>query len=211
MHLVTVRCACIIAAAVIGTAGCGSGSPQAAPTAVTSVVTDTARTTVTATVTSTATATTSVMSTVTTTVTATSTVGSTAIDVPRSTTAPAASMDTGTETDQPSVLLHAGRVVEDVQTADERIASGYYSNLATTMAFLEKDFSALQSDGAPPGSDAVQYLALCQTLTEFAGLASNEFATGNASDAIARYTVMRQHITEVLSTINTAYGSQYAV
>lgn len=121
------------------------------------------------------------------------------------------SQDSGSNTDKGSVLLHAGRVVEDVKEADQRLGSGDNSGLDSTMSFLATDFSDLQSDGAPPGSNAPQYLATCKTESNFADLASQEFAAGKDTDAIARYKVLRQHVNDVLHAINTAYGSHYSV
>lgn len=82
-------------------------------------------------------------------------------------------------------VVARGRVVEDVKEADQRLWSGDNSGLDSTMSFLATDFSDLQSDGAPPGSNAPQYLATCKTESNFADLASQEFAAGKDTDAIA--------------------------
>ena len=60
-----------------------------------------------------------------------------------------------------ALLMHAGLVVRDVQTADQRLACGYDFGLDNAMSFLATDFSDLEADGVPPGADAAKYLADC--------------------------------------------------
>jgi hypothetical protein len=129
---------------------------------------------------------------------------------PSSTAAPPPTVPKGgaSKTD---VLLHAGRVVQDVQTADQRLASGFDAGLSTTMSFLATDFADLQSDGPPPGADVTKYLASCSALSSFAQQASAEFTAGDDMDATARYTVLRQHVNDVLRPVDAAYGSHLSI
>lgn len=197
--------------------GC-AGSADAAAPASTSTPSP-----VTTTVTSTATTTKSVTSTKTSTVTKTRTATTTITSEPTSTQLET-SADLETETEEDPALEDdasdddfdaewtkdlGGRIVRDVKTIDKRLNDGVdvgmaYDNLARSFQTLAEDA------GVPPGQDSATYISRLTTMQTFIEDAS-DLEYDQPMTSVAKYYVVREKIPTVLTSINTATGSDLSI
>ena len=99
----------------------------------------------------------------------------------------------------------AGWVKDDIDALDDRYDRGI--GMSTRLGMLSTNFGRLLDEGAPPGADSVTYLANVRTLKTFAANASDDYVSGMETRGAARYTVIRENTTKLLSEINRTLGT----
>ncbi len=102
----------------------------------------------------------------------------------------------------------ATRVVEDLETVDERLLDGIA--VASALYLLSDSYGYLGNAGVPPGVDAAEYVTQLDTLQTFAELAGDEYAD-DPVNASARYAVLKEETVIIFNQINAATGSNLQV
>lgn len=198
VHVKPVAAVAAVAAAtlvVVALAGCSGDRPdvelsQAARTTPAPTETVTVTELVTPTVTTTATQS----------VTTTATVTVTALPRP--------SLSATTTFNQALATLDYTNLVDDVRVLDGMPGTG--SPTALQLEVLARHLASLRANGAPPGLDPPSYYSRIGSLQLFAEAASNEAAAGSPQ-AASRYAVIRQETAVLLSLVNGALKSAYAL
>jgi hypothetical protein len=183
--------AALVAAALAGCSGnrpevdlsqaAGTSSPTQTVT-VTEIVTPTVTTTQTQTVTTTATVTVTAL--------------------------PRPSLTTSTTFNQSLATLDYTNLIDDVRVLDGMPGSG--SPTALQFEVLARHLASLRANGAPPGIDPPSYYSRIGSLQLFAEAASTEAAAGSPQ-AAGRYAVIRQETGVLLSLVNGALRTNYAL
>lgn len=189
---VAAAAAALVAAAV---AGCSGNRPevelsQAAGATPVPTRTVTVTELVTPTVTTTATVTVSVTATVTV------------------TALPRPSLSASTTFNQSLATLDYTNLIDDVRVLDGMPGTG--SPTALQFEVLARHLASLRANGAPPGIDPPSYYSRIGSLQLFAEAASNEAAAGSPQ-AAGRYAVIRQETGVLLSLVNGALRTTYAL
>ncbi len=104
--------------------------------------------------------------------------------------------------------LMAGRIVEDIATADERMLDRPL-NAANTMGFLSDTMSNLEGAGVPDVKDEAHYVALVRTLSDFYDKAEWQLSEDQITEAAATYTVARGATSELLTLLNPVLGTKH--
>lgn len=182
-------------------AGCSSNQPQVELSQVagatgtpvpteTVTVTQVDRTTVTATTTRVQTATVTISPTVTV------------------TALPRPSLTTSTVFNRPGALADYANLVSDVTVLDRMALTG--NAAALQLDLLDQHLGRLGANGPPPGLDAPSYYGRLYSLGLFAHAASDEAQAGSPV-ASSRYAVIRQETAVLLSLVNGALSTTYAL
>lgn len=200
MHRARVAAAVVLSGAVV-LGGCSSGTPaielsQVAGASGTPVPTQTV--TVTEIDTRTVTATTTVVTTAT--VVATPTVTVTALPRP--------SLTTSTVFNRPVALADYASLVSDVRLLDGMSLSG--NAAALQLDLMSQHLARLGANGPPPGLDAPSYYGRLGSLGLFASAASDE-AQANSPVAQSRYAVIRHETGVLLTLVNGALKTTFAL
>jgi hypothetical protein len=187
------------AAAALG--ACSSGKPAIELSQVpggTGTPVPTQTVTVTEVETQTVTATTTLVTTAT--VTATPTVTVTALPRP--------SLTSSTVFNRPVALADYTNLVSDVRLLDRMSLSG--NAAALQLDLLSQHLARLGANGPPPGLDAPSYYGRLGSLGLFAAAASDE-AQANSPVAQSRYAVIRQETGVLLTLVNGALKTTFAL
>jgi len=182
-------------------AGCSSGEPQVELSqvgAATGTPVPTQTVTVTQVETRTVTATTTRVQTATVTVSPTVTV----------TALPRPSLTTSTVFNRPAALADYGNLVDDVGVLDRMTLSG--NAAALQLDLLAQHLGRLAANGPPPGLDSPSYYGRLYSLGLFARAASDEAQAGSPV-AASRYTVIRQETGVLLSLVDGALSTTFAL
>lgn len=99
-------------------------------------------------------------------------------------------------------------LISSIAVIDGQLASG--SSPALRLDVVSKGFGTLFSLGVPPGLDGPSYLSRLRTLEMFAAAAAQESMT-NPQRAVERYQVLRSETALLLTQVNGAIGSSYAL
>ncbi|NUO92421.1 MAG: hypothetical protein HOQ18_16580 [Dermatophilaceae bacterium] len=189
--------------AVLG--ACTAGKPdvelsQVAGSAVTGTPVPTQTVTVTEIDTRTVTATTTVVQSTTTTVVATPTVTVTALPRP--------SLTTSTVFNRAIALADYANLVNDVRVLDRIPLLG--NAAAVQLDAMTQHLERLGANGPPPGLDAPSYYGRLLSLGLFAHAGADEAAAGSPV-ATSRYAVVRQETGVLLSIVNGALSTTFAL
>ena len=195
MHAKSAVAAAVAALAAVALAGCSGDRPEvelSQAAAGTSVPTQTV--TVTQLVTPT------VTTTVTQTLVTTATVTVTALPRP--------SLTPTTTFNKALASLDYTNLVDDVRVLDGMPGTG--APTALQLEVLARHLASLRANGAPPGIDPPSYYSRIGSLQLFAEAASTEAGAGSPQ-AAGRYAVIRQEIAVLLSLVNGALRTTYAL
>ena len=99
-------------------------------------------------------------------------------------------------------------LIDDVRVLDGMPGSG--SPTALQFEVLARHLASLRANGAPPGIDPPSYYSRIGSLQLFAEAASTEAAAGSPQ-AAGRYAVIRQETGVLLSLVNGALRTNYAL
>ncbi len=195
MHVKAPASVATVALLVVGLSGCSADRPdvelsQAGPTTSPRTATVTVTELVSPTVTTTATAT----------VTTTATVTVTAVPRP--------SLTATTTFNQALATLDYTNLVDDVRVLDGMPGTG--APTALQLEVLARHLASLRANGAPPGLDPPSYYSRLGSLQLFAEAASDEASAGSPQ-AASRYAVIRQETAVLLSLVNGALKTAYAL
>ena len=160
-----------------------AGTPAPTPTVtVTELITPTVTTTVTQTLTTTATVTVTAL--------------------------PRPSLTATTTFNQSLATLDYTNLIDDVRVLDGMPGTG--APTALQLEVLARHLASLRANGAPPGIDPPSYYSRIGSLQLFAEAASDEAAAGSPQ-AAGRYAVIRQETAVLLSLVNGALRTTYAL
>ena len=121
---------------------------------------------------------------------------------------PRPSLTTSTTFNQSLGTLDYTNLIDDVRVLDGMPGTG--SATALQFEVLARHLASLRANGAPPGIDPPSYYSRIGSLQLFAEAASTEAAAGSPQ-AAGRYAVIRQEIGVLLSLVNGALRSTYAL
>lgn len=196
--------AALLAGLVLGglaLAGCSSGDPQvelSQVAGVTGTPAPTSTVTVTQVDTRTVTATRTTVRTLTVTLTPTVTV----------TALPRPGLTSSASFNRATALADYGNLVSDIRVLDQMTLSG--NAAALQLDLLDQHLARLGAGGPPPGLDAPSYYGRLYSLGLFARAASGEAQAGSPV-AASRYAVIRQETAVLLSLVNGALSTSFAL
>ncbi|WP_404389392.1 hypothetical protein [Humibacillus xanthopallidus] len=121
---------------------------------------------------------------------------------------PRPSLTATTTFNQSLATLDYTNLIDDVRVLDGMPATG--APTALQLEVLARHLASLRANGAPPGIDPPSYYSRIGSLQLFAEAASDEAAAGSPQ-AAGRYAVIRQETSVLLSLVNGALRSTYAL
>lgn len=121
---------------------------------------------------------------------------------------PRPSLTTSTTFNQTLASLDYTNLIDDVRVLDGMPGTG--APTALQFEVLARHLASLRANGAPPGIDPPSYYSRIGSLQLFAEAASTEAAAGSPQ-AAGRYAVIRQETGVLLSLVNGALRSSYAL
>jgi hypothetical protein len=121
---------------------------------------------------------------------------------------PRPSLKASTTFNQSLATLDYTNLIDDVRVLDGMPGTG--SPTALQFEVLARHLASLRANGAPPGIDPPSYYSRIGSLQLFAEAASTEAAAGSPQ-AAGRYAVIRQETGVLLSLVNGALRSSYAL
>jgi hypothetical protein len=121
---------------------------------------------------------------------------------------PRPSLSTSTTFNRSLASLDYTNLIDDVRVLDGMPGTG--SPTALQFEVLARHLASLRANGAPPGIDPPSYYSRIGSLQLFAEAASTEAAAGSPQ-AAGRYAVIRQETGVLLSLVNGALSSSYAL
>lgn len=107
------------------------------------------------------------------------------------------------------IKTYASRVVRDITELNIRVQDGIV--VSTRMSMLAGHYYDLRDAAVPPGVDAANYKARCQTLGDFADMAADDYDYGDESMGYARYQVIKQETVPLFDLINGSLGTSFRV
>lgn len=194
MHAKPAVAAAVAALVAAALAGCSANRPEVDLSQAAGTPSPTQTVTVTEIVTPTVTTTKTQVVTTTTTVTVTA--------------LPRPSLTTSTTFNQSLATLDYTNLIDDVRVLDGMPGTG--SPTALQFEVLARHLASLRANGAPPGIDPPSYYSRIGSLQLFAEAASTEAAAGSPQ-AAGRYAVIRQETGVLLSLVNGALRTSYAL
>ena len=121
---------------------------------------------------------------------------------------PRPSLTATTTFNQSLATLDYTNLIDDVRVLDGMPATG--APTALQLEVLARHLASLRANGAPPGIDPPSYYSRIGSLQLFAEAASDEAAAGSPQ-AAGRYAVIRQETAVLLSLVNGALRTTYAL
>ncbi|HET8987708.1 MAG TPA: hypothetical protein VFN43_04275 [Humibacillus sp.] len=186
--------AVLVVAALSGLSGCSSDRPEVELSQAAGTPVPTQTVTVTELITPTVTTTATQI------LTRTATVTVTALPRP--------SLSATTTFNQSLATLDYTNLIDDLRVLDGMPGTG--SPTALQLEVLARHLASLRANGAPPGIDPPSYYSRIGSLQLFAEAASTEAAAGSPQ-AASRYAVIRQETGVLLSLVNGALRTSYAL
>lgn len=121
---------------------------------------------------------------------------------------PRPSLSTSTTFNRSLASLDYTNLIDDIRVLDGMPGTG--SPTALQFEVLARHLASLRANGAPPGIDPPSYYSRIGSLQLFAEAASTEAGAGSPQ-AASRYAVIRQETGVLLSLVNGALSSSYAL
>ena len=121
---------------------------------------------------------------------------------------PRPSLTTTTTFNQSLATVDYTNLIDDIRVLDGMPTAG--APTALQLEVLARHLASLRANGAPPGIDPPSYYSRIGSLQLFAEAASDEAAAGSPQ-AAGRYAVIRQETAVLLSLVNGALRTAYAL
>jgi hypothetical protein len=100
-------------------------------------------------------------------------------------------------------------ILQDIKALDSRFPDAF--GMSSRLPLLADNFGRLLDAAVPPQTKAASYKARLATLENFARQAADEYDAGDDTSASARYVVLRKNTGILLTIINKALHTKYAL